>query len=163
LVGSAPKVLATQSWRDAGGAAHAFQLQAAAVQVTLRKLVSNTEFLKTFVDAIGPGRFACPSPDKELAHKLYTYAVCFAVADEVQFVTGSTQANVRAVQLLLLLSTLQVPQVFAVNYSMCRRLMARPPRGARPGLFSRTSPASRATRHAGLEQYGQRLCGFTSE
>jgi hypothetical protein len=129
------RVLAKQAWGDAGGAVHAFPLQAA-VRVKLRKLVSNTEFLKTFVDAIGPRRFACPSPDKELAHKLYAYAVCLAVADEFQFVTGSTQANVRAVQILLLLSTLQVPQVFAVNYSMCHRLMARP-QEERDRVFSR--------------------------
>lgn len=119
------RVLATPSSGDAGGAVHRFALQAAAM-VRLRKLVSNTELFKTFINAIGPGLYACPTPDKELAHKLYAYAVCLAVADEFQFVSGSAQANVRAVQILMLLSTLRVPQVYAVNYSMCHRLMARP-------------------------------------
>ncbi len=129
------RILQTQVLGDAGGAVNPFALQAA-VRVKLRRHVSNTEFLKAFIDQIGPGRLKCPSPADELAHKLFVYAVCLAITDELQFLTGSAGASVRAAQILLLLSSLQVPQIFAANYSMCRRLMGRP-QEERDRIFSR--------------------------
>lgn len=52
--------------------------------------------------------------------------VSLLTADEFQFATQSHAANARVTQLLLSLTYLNVPIVYAANFSLCHRLMRRP-------------------------------------
>ena len=72
----------------------------------------------------------CPGTVKELIgtcrHLAYRDGVAMAVADELQFASGSSKANTLVTQILLALTYLGLPAAFVANYSLVHRLLRRP-------------------------------------
>lgn len=65
--------------------------------------------------------------DNVLARWMYRRGCCLLALDELQFMTQSEKANVLVSQVLLSSTYPGVPLVFNSNYSLCRRLLRRPP------------------------------------
>ena len=63
---------------------------------------------------------------KAAAKRSYACGVSLIVVDEFQFVTQSSDANVKAAQMLMQLTRIGPPLVFAANYSLVHKLMRRP-------------------------------------
>lgn len=61
------------------------------------------------------------------ARWVYRRGCCLIAIDELQFLTQSEQANVLVCQVLLAATYVGVPMVFISNYSLCHRLLGRPP------------------------------------
>jgi len=61
------------------------------------------------------------------ARWIYRRGCCLIAIDELQFLTQSEQANVLVCQVLLAVTYVGVPMVFISNYSLCHRLLKRPP------------------------------------
>lgn len=61
------------------------------------------------------------------ARWIYRRGCCLIAIDELQFLTQSEQANVLVCQVLLAVTYVGVPMVFISNYSLCHRLLQRPP------------------------------------
>lgn len=61
------------------------------------------------------------------ARWIYRCGCCLIALDELQFMTQSEQASALVCQVLLASTYLGVPMVFISNYSLCHRLLGRPP------------------------------------
>ncbi len=62
----------------------------------------------------------------EAQREAFQAGVSLLTADEFQFATQSKTANTLVTQLLLSLTYINVPMVYAANFSLCHRLMRRP-------------------------------------
>lgn len=63
---------------------------------------------------------------KAVAKRAYACGVCLTAVDEFQFVTQSKEAHTKAAQVLMQLSRIGPPMLFAANYSLLHKLEKRP-------------------------------------
>lgn len=70
-------------------------------------------------------RLSQPNAVKLSARKGYRLGIFALLVDEMQFVTLDSSANVLLTKYLLMLRNLNIPLIFAANYSACHKLMMR--------------------------------------
>lgn len=73
--------------------------------------------------------------ETEARRKLYAQGVSLLLADEMQKLTGSLNANTKVTQLIYMLADLGLPLVYIANFSLCHKLQRRPQEDRRR-LFS---------------------------
>ena len=74
----------------------------------------------------GKNRYNARVLDELVRKRAYRHGVSMLVADELQFLTRSARANVLATTFVLALADIGVPFIYGANYSLVRRLLARP-------------------------------------
>ena len=91
-------------------------------QVTVNAQSNPTEILRTLSQSEGSAS-TLVDKCKRIA---FRDGVAFLSADEFQFLTGSSNANTRVTQTLLLLAYIGIPWCYNANFSLVARLLKRP-------------------------------------
>lgn len=97
--------------------------------VSARSMTTSTQLLKHLIESHGgvPSGRNVNQLIMQCRKMAYSAGVAILIVDELQFLTKSIAANAKLAQTIFDLRELGIPMTYGANYSLCHRLLKRPP------------------------------------